>query len=93
MDLLNLDNTEQKISNDLLDLDISSNQPNEPKNELKNVKSFLGNLLDKVNNSHQQVSLSNKPIEDDFKTDMVLSINNLGLYSIPRSQNSKRTLR
>ena len=93
MDLLNLDNAENKINNDLLDLDISSNQPNEPKNEQKNVKSFLGNLLDKVNNPHQQVSLSNKPIEDDFKTDMVLFMNNLGFYSIPGSKNSKRTLR
>lgn len=55
----------------MLDLDISSNQPTQPGNQQKSIKSFFGNLLDKVNHPNQQVTLSNKPIEDDFKTDMV----------------------
>lgn len=44
---------------------------NEQKTEQKGIKNFFGNLLDKVNSPPVQVSLSNKPIEDDFKTDLV----------------------
>lgn len=66
-----MDVNEKKITNDLLDLDISSNQPPQTNNEQKSIKTFFGNLLDRVNHPPQQVTLSNKPIEDDFKTDMV----------------------
>ncbi len=69
LDLLDInDNRETKGSLDLLDMNIPQT---EVKTEQKGVKNFFGNLLDRVNAPPVQVSLSKKPIEDDFKTDMV----------------------
>ena len=66
---INNDHSHNKGGLDLLDMNIPQN---EPKTEQKGIKNFFGNLLDKVNSPPVQVSLSNKPIEDDFKTDLVL---------------------
>jgi hypothetical protein len=56
----------------------------EVKSEQKGIKNFFGNLLDRVNAPPVQISLSNKPIEDDFKTDMVLFCSSIGFYKISR---------
>jgi hypothetical protein len=62
-------NRDKKGGLDLLDMNIAQN---EPQTEQKVIKNFFGSLLAKVNSPPVQVNLSNKPIEDDFKTDLVL---------------------